>query len=264
LGQTELAPKNEDELQSRIEIQNLVVNPSSRREIAIGNIDSFLRVTHDTKGISAILWNEEGITLLTKDYSTVFTFRPELNPSTMMFFCRSEKREHVSFFGQQTGMRVWEGDFEPVKFTKANLLKFLKKYTIKENTELVNAVKEMKITERHTRTETMIDLNDDNNFQASEEQVMQTNIPTKFTLQVPLIENPVEQAYVNLDFEAQVVQNEDRYSNEKGKKLIQIQCTNARQVLKDVMQDYVGRLPKGIPKYYGRLSIESLEGRSRY
>jgi hypothetical protein len=268
MEQTQITPKTETletELTSRIQVENLVVNPRTKREIAIGDADSFLRVTKDTRGISAILWNEEGITLMTKDYSTIITFRPELNQSVTMFFMREHKRENVSFFGEQTGMRVWEGDFEPIKFSKGNLVKFLKKYTLKENTELMNAIKEMKITERKSRTETMIDLNEEDNFQAVEEQVKSTNIPANFTLEVPLIENPLEQAYVSLEFEAKVVENEDRYSDrDKGKKYIQLRCINARQVLKQMMQDYVNRLPKGIPRYYGRLNLESVEGRSNH
>jgi hypothetical protein len=266
MGQTEIIPKEntEVELTSRISVENLVVNPRSKREIAIGDTDSFLRVTKDTKGISAILWNEEGITLMTKDYSTVITYRPELNQSVTMFFQRENKREGKSIFGDQTGMRVWEGNFEPIKFSKGNLVKFLKRYTIKENEALMKAIQNMKITEHKSRTETMIDLSNEDNFSAQEEQITQTNIPANFTLEVPLIENALEQAYVSLEFEAKVVENTDRYADDKGKKYIQLRCVNARQVLKKVMQEYVDRLPKSIPRYYGRLNLESLEGRSRY
>lgn len=264
MEQTQIVPKNPDELSSRINVENLVVNPRTKREIAIGDADSFLRVTKDTKGISAILWNEEGLTVMTKDPSTIITFRPELNQSVTMFFTREKKREGNGLFGQQTGCRVWEGDFEPIKFTKGNLVKFLKKYTIKENEELMKAIRNMKITEHKSRTETMIDLNNDDNYSAQEEQVTTTNIPANFTLEVPLIENAFEQTYVSLDFEAKVVQEEDRYSNEKGKKYIQLRCTNARQVLKQVMQEYVNRLPKTIPRYYGRLNYESIGRGSDY
>lgn len=258
MEQTQIIPKNPEELASRIQVENLVVNPRTKREIAIGDADSFVRVTKDTRGISAILWNEEGITILTKDYSTIITFRPELNQSVTMFFTREHKRENTSFFGQQTGTRVWEGDFEPIKFSKGNLVKFLKKYTIKENEELMKAIQSMKITEHKSRTETMIDLNNDDNYQAQEERITTTNIPAKFTLEVPLIENAFEQNYASLEFEAKVVQEEDRYSNDKGKKYIQLRCVNARQVLKQIMQDYTERLPKNIPRYYGRLNLESI------
>ncbi len=266
MEQTQIIPKTETEteLKSRIQVETLVVNPRTKREIAIGDTESLLRVTKDTKGICAILWSEEGITLMTKDYSTIITFRPELNQSVIMFFQRENKREHVSLFGDQTGLRVWEGDFEPIKFSKGNLVKFLKKYTIKENEELMKAIQNMKITEHKSRTETMIDLNNDENFSAQEEQVTSTNIPANFTLEVPLIENPLEQAYVSLQFEAKVTEEEE-YGRKTGKKYIQLRCTNARQILKQIMSDYVNRLPKSIPRYYGRLNLESIEGgNSRY
>jgi len=245
----------------RVTVENLVVNPKTRREIAIGNIESFQKITNDISNISSILWNEEGITLITTDYSTIVTFRPELNPSVSMFFTRSERRESTSLFGKQTGMRVWEGDFEPVKFTKGNLLKFLQQYTIKDKSGLMNSIKEMKIVERHTQTETMIDL-DDENYKTEEERTLQTNIPTKFILEVTLMENPYEKVHVSLEFEAKVVENNDPFSTEKRKKYIQLQCVNARQVLRDVIQEYVKRLPPNIPKYYGRLSLEPTERRN--
>ncbi len=264
MGQTEIIPKPEEtELSSRINVENLVVNPRTKREIAIGDADSFVRATKDTKGISAILWNEEGLTVLTKDPSTIITFRPELNQSVTMFFMREHKREGTSLFGAQTGCRVWEGDFEPIKFSKGNLVKFLKKYTIKENEELMKAIQNMKITEHKSRTETMIDLNNDENFSAQEEQVTSTNIPANFTLEVPLIENGTEQVYVSLDFEAKVTEEEE-YGRKTGKKYIQLRCTNARQVLKKIMQDYVNKMPKSIPRYYGRLNFEAIGNRSDY
>lgn len=251
-------PKENTALSTRIDVQTLVVNPRQKREIAIGDTESFTRVAKDTVGISAILWNEACIVLLTKDPSTILTFRPEINPSVGMFFARGEKRMGGNAWTGEIGIRVWEGDFEPVRFTKSYLLKFLKRYTLKENTKLISAVQEMKITEHYARTEKMIEL-DDQNFQATEEQVMQTNIPTKFSLEVPLIQGSNEKVYVSLDFEAEVVTNEDRYDREsKGKKLIQLRCVNGRQVLHDLMKGYTDMLPKEIPRYYGRLSIESL------
>lgn len=249
--------KETTELSTRIDVQTLVVNPRQKREIAIGDTESFTRVAKDTVGLSAILWNENCIVLITKDPSTIISFKPEINPSVAMFFARGEKRMGGNAWTGDIGIKVWEGDFEPVRFTKSSLLKFLKQYTLTENTKLIEAVKEMKITERHVRTEHMIEL-DEQNFQATEEQVMQTNIPTKFSLEVPLIQGSVEKVYVSLDFEAEVVTNEERYGEAKGKKLIQIRCLNGRQVLHNLMKGYSEMLPKTIPRYYGRLSIEAM------
>jgi hypothetical protein len=122
----------------------------------------------------------------------------------------------------------------------------------------MKAIQNMKITEHKSRTETMIDLNNDDNYSAQEENITSTNIPANFTLEVPLIENAFEQAYVSLDFEAKVIVSDEEYGKDKGKKFIQLRCLNARQVLKQIMQDYVSKMPKNIPRYYGRLNYESI------
>lgn len=247
------------ELATRIEVENLVVNPREKRELAIGDTESFRRIADETKGIQAVLWNEECIALITKDPSTIITFRPEFNPSVAMFFMRENKRERTSLFGELQAVRVWEGDYEPVKFTKANLLKFIKKYGLSDNASLIESVQEMKITESKVRTEKMISLDDDN-FSATEEQVVRSNIPTTFSLEVPLIDNGgAEKVTVTLNFEAMVTTAEERYGETKGKKAIQLRVTNAREVLRDLMKGYTGNLPSGIPKYYGRLSIEAMK-----
>jgi hypothetical protein len=239
------------------------VNPRQKREIAVGDADSFERIGKETVGIQAILWNEACIALVTRDPSTVITFRPEINSTVAMFFCRDEKRSERSFSGKEIGVRVWEGDFEPVRFTKSNLLKFLQRYSLKEENKLLESIKNMKVTERHVTTEKMISLEDDDNFRATEEQVLQTNIPTKFSLEVPLIDAADGKLFVSLDFQAQVITSEDRYGEQKGKKLIELRCLNSRQVLHDLMRKYADLLPKSIPRYYGRLAIQMM-GESSY
>lgn len=251
--------EKETGLATRIEVENLVVNPREKRELAIGDTESFRRIADETRGIQAVLWNEECIALITKDPSTVITFRPEFNPSVAMFFQREHKRESASLFGSgQIGIRVWEGDYEPIKFTKANLLKFIKKYGLTDNAALAESIQEMKITESKIRTEKMIALDDDN-FSATEEQVVRSNIPTTFSLEVPLIDNGgSETVNATLNFEAMVTMAENQYGETKGKKAIQLRCVNAREVLRDLMKGYAANLPQGIPKYYGRLAIEAM------
>ncbi|MDE1854321.1 MAG: hypothetical protein KGI38_11330 [Thaumarchaeota archaeon] len=196
-----MTDEKKTDLATRIQVENLVVNPREKRELAIGDMDSFERIAKDTIGIQAVLWNEEYIAMVTKDPSTIITFRPEFNPSVAMFFMRENKRESYAMNGAPVGVRVWEGDYEPVKFTKANLLKFIKQYGLADNAPLIESVQEMKITESKTRTEKMISLDDDN-FQATEEQILKTNIPTKFSLDLPLIQSPETKAIVTLAFEA--------------------------------------------------------------
>lgn len=239
-----------------IEIENLVVNPRMRREIAVGDHDSFKRISEETTGISAILWNEECISLVTRDPSTIVTFRPELNPTLAMFFTREEKRMGGNFLDPSSGTRVWEGDYSPIKFTKSNLIKFLKQQTTNASVDLVGKIKEMKIHERHVTTENMISLEDDNNVKSIEEKELTTNIPTKFTLEVPLIQTPDTKYLVTLDFEAQVIKEEDPYARQKGT-FIQLRCLNSREVLRKMMFGLISTLPKALPRYYGRLYMES-------
>lgn len=239
-----------------IEIQSLVVNPEIRRELAVGDHDSFKRIAEDTTGISAIVWNEECISLVTKDPATTITFRPEINPTIGMFFSRDDKRMgRMPIFGEE-GQRVWEGDYSPALFTKSNLLKFLKMYSFNDVSGIVEKVKEMKIHERNTTTESMISLDDDENVKQVTEKELTTNIPKKFTLEVPLIQTPDTKILVNLEFEAQVVKKESGYAQEKGT-FIQLRCLNARETLRSMMQGLTISLPKSLPRYYGKLHFDT-------
>ena len=239
-----------------LDIQTLVVAPKLRREIAVGDADSFKRIATQTTGIQAVLWNEGSITLMTGDPSTTITFMPELVPDTAMFFMREEKRMGGNPFKEGDGVRVWEGDYSPVRFTKSGLLKFLKDHSFKSSIDIVGKIKEMKINERKTTTESMINLENDDNFRRVEEQELTTNIPAKFSMEMPLVQTPEKIITVNLDFEAQVVREKDSWrGDEKGKPLIQLRCVNAREQLHRLMLEYTKLVPETIPKYYGRLAI---------
>jgi len=244
------------EIQPHLDIQTLVIAPRQRREIAVGDADSFKRIAVQTTGIQAILWNEGSITLMTGDPSTTITFTPELVPDTAMFFMREEKRMGGNPFKENDGIRVWEGDYAPVKFSKANLIRFLKEHAYKSSVDIIGKVKEMKINERRTTTESMISLEDDNNSRTVEEQELTTNLPPKFSIEMPLIQTPEKIITVNLDFEASVVRETDNWSREKGKNIIQLRCVNARERMHELMLSYTKLVPEAIPKYYGRLAVE--------
>lgn len=244
-----------------IKIDNLIVNPKTRQEIVVGDLDSLERVSKEITDSTRAVWNEEEIVLMNRDPSMIVRFRPELNPSVAMFFLRDERRRGSNIFGDKNMVRVWEGDYEPVEFTRANLVKFLRAYLKTDDPKLLEAIQNLKVRESHTRTETLIDLSDDN-FEATEKQVSQTNIPAKFTLDLPLIETPVssQEVVVTMQFEATVVSKKDDYGREQqNKKVIVLRCLNARQVLRDVMKGFLTQLPETIPKYYGKLNIERQE-----
>lgn len=246
------------EIQSHLDIQTLVIAPRQRREIAVGDIDSFRRIAKETTGIRAVLWNEASITLMTGDPSTTITFRPELVPETAMFFQRETKRDRDDIFGVGGGVRVWEGEYEPIKFSKSNLLKFLKAHAFKTSTDIIGKVKEMKINERHTTTETMINLENDDNSRTTEEKELSSNLPPKFSIEMPLVSTPDEIITVNLDFEAslfKVVDRDEYRTNLKTGTYIQLRCVNAREKMHELMLQYANQVPETIPKYYGRLAV---------
>ena len=251
----------ETQIRPAVEIQNLIVSSPKWAQIRIGSFESLVKASRDMKELTSVVWNEESIVLFDKNMTRVVSFTPEINQSISMFFRREEKRENKSLFGMETGRRVWQGDYEPILFSKSNLLKFLKMYAKSDSTPLIQSVKEMKVTERHTRTEQMISLDDDENFQAVEEQIKETNVPRRFSLDLPLVENfSGESVLVKLDFEANVIDKseiDDSWSNrDKKGKVIQLRCTNARRVMFDTMKAYVESLPETYPKYYGKCEIE--------
>lgn len=240
-----------------IVVETLVVNPRQQHELIAGTFGDMTQLSSSLKGIAMAVWNEEEIALVSPDMRPIVRFRPEFNPSLAMFFTREEKRERR--FLEDDGVRVWEGDYEPVKFTKANLVKFLNRYAKgAEASSVVEAVKAFKVHESKSRTESMISL-DDENFQALEEQRLETNIPRQFQLEVPLIDTPREQVSLSLEFEASVVRKEDMPYHEKEdyRKYIQLRCVNARQVLSKLMEEYMNRIPREIPRYYGKVRSQT-------
>jgi hypothetical protein len=189
----------------------------------------------------------------------VISFTPEFHPCSEMFFNREEKRGHMSLFGEDKGIRIWEGDYEPIQFNKSNLLKFLKKYAEYFEPSIEQAIKNLKVTEGRLETSEMLSLDDDDNVRTVLEETKSANIPRTFKAIMPLFGD----FKVELDFEACVTKKQDRYGNdEKGKNVIQLRVSNAREAIQQVMKEILSRFPEKIPKYYGRTDIHV--DRSRY
>ena len=243
---------------AKVQIENLIVNPKKIETIAVGDIDSLSRISKDI-GYTQAIWNEESITLLNGANSTILEFRPEYNESISMFFGRDRKSR---FEDSNTQIRVWEGDYSPIEFTKANLVKFLKTYLKADQPELYEAIQNFKFKESKEQTERLLSLDDDN-YVSTETSQTNVNIPAEFELDLPILDSlgSGTQVIIKMKFQAKVVTKKDDYGHEdpKGKKVVQLRCLNAREVLRDTMKGFLRMLPESIPRYYGKYSIRGLK-----
>lgn len=247
-------PENENALAkaeppAQIEIKNLVVSPLPMKHILLGDPEGLVKMVGNRDDVEGILWSEGAICVMV-DGNTQLTFKPELYPQAQMFFGREEKRRNM--YDEDAGVRVWEGEFEPVQFLKKHFLKFLEKYSNQIPEEVVKAIKKLRVTEKREEKSEMLDLEGDRSV-TTEYEEKSTNLPREFTLEIPISHNFVGE----LHFEATVKKKTDTYGHEKKGKIIEVRCTNAREVLRDMMKNIVNQLPENIPRYYGALRVES-------
>jgi hypothetical protein len=220
--------------------------------LSVGNDQDFVSMAHNSKDhVAGVMWSENCITLVNENRFVVARYRPELTPTAEMFFNHDEKRD------RETMQRIWEGEFAAVQFTKQNLLKFLKTVEMVDAPkEVIDAIRNMKVTEKNEVSES-ISLDTDNTKTVIEESI-QTNLPKRFSLMIPVSDDFIGK----FEFEARVAPAKNRYGDEeKNKKVIELRVTNARQVLRARMSDIVSRLPRELPKYYGRMDVRVSEGR---
>jgi hypothetical protein len=237
-----------------VQINNLVIQKQEREILAMGDADSFLRYA-DRLNVKAVVWNEKYLAAVTDDRRMLLAYQPELEPTAEMFFMREERRRTRDFMTGDS-IRVWDGEYSAVEFTKGNLIKFLQTYGIKGNDELIKAVKNLRVVEKTETQESMIDLGsgdfNDDNVRTVEEQTSITNIPTKFTIHMQ-----VTQTFsADLAFEARVTKAKDEYgSSNKGKRVIELRVTNARDVMRGLMRETLDKLPKNVDQYYGKMPL---------
>lgn len=219
--------------------------------LSLGRDSDFCEMANNSKAsIAGIMWNESCVTLVNQNRLVVARYKPELTPVAEMLFEREEKRNNEH-------MRIWEGEFAPVQFSKGDLLKFLKQVEMVDAPkEVIEAIRNMKVTERKELSDT-ISIDGDSTKMVVEETAT-TNIPKQFSCMIPVSDDFVGK----FEFEAKVAPKKDRYGNdEANKKVIELRVINARQVLKQRMECVVARLPKEIPKYYGRMDVRVNEGK---
>ncbi len=227
-----------------IEVKNLIVSSMPKQEFALGAPSDIVDMANSRKDLEAIVWNEEQISLVTKDRSVAIWFQPEIDQMTREFFTR-EKKRHYNDFGDQ-GTTVWEGDYQPVRFTKANLLKFIARYEADVPQEVKDAIKSLKIKQTNKTDSILITDDDGEGERTMDEEKVVTNLPKNFALNMPIAHG----VSANLEFDAKVVR--DNYG--KGRPTIELSCTNARAVLQDLMKGILEQFPEQLPKYYGRLN----------
>lgn len=230
-----------------IEVKNLIVSPMARKHMVLGDVLSLNRAVDQVgRKVLAIVWNEESIALDLDDASRHIVFAPEIKPAAAMFFQHEERHEQLGLF--QEGNRVWQGDFAPVTFGKRNFLKFIKAHMTQIPADVQEAMKRLKLSDITESSESLLDEESDNE-ERMERTVRTTNLPTQFSAMVPIAEN----FDAELHFETKVRKSQDYH--ERGKTVVDVRCTNARQVLRDMMEGIVAQLPPDIPRYYGRLGI---------
>ncbi len=238
-----------------LKIDNLTVSPLPQMRINCGDAVSFVKLAEKTPEIVGVMWNEEKISLMLNDRTTLIQFYPEINPITSVFLQKKDNRRKDNIFGMPNDSPiVWDGEFEPIQFTKSNLIKFLKTQKTSLPDEVMFAIKNMQVTEKKTHDTEMLSLDNDDERTIMEETTV-TNIPRQFSIDLPVSENYIGK----FQFEVSVVSIKDNYDRDTKKKGMLLRCINARSVLRDMMQQITSRLPKEIPLYYGALSLEAHE-----
>lgn len=246
--QTKLAILEEKSIQP-LNIQYLVVSPAPQRDIALGNVEGLTEfITQNKPSIQMIVWNESEISIFTTNSNIEVKFQPEYHLASSVFFSREEKRRRG--YGEDSGVKVWEGEFEPVQFGKRILLKFLDKYSEYFDEDIKEAIKNLKVTSKRIEQTEMLSL-DDEIERTVEETEESSNLPRKFTAIMPMFGD----YRAELHFEAQVKYKEDDYGHKSKRKIIEVRCVNAREAIQDVMNQVLSNVPEDIPRYYGRMAV---------
>ena len=256
--QTQLIPKpGSTPVENRvIEIKNLVVSQAPQRELILGELSGFEKaLSFYMEQIHGVIWNETRAQLLLGNGGMDITFSPRIHPAASMFFSREDKRKQG--YGKDAGKRVWEGEYEPVQFTKRNLIKFLSKFSDYFDPEVKKAIQNLKVSKKRMSESKMISLTSEHEV-VTEEYQEETNLPAEFSAQIPLFGGFVAELF----FEAAVKPMKDSYGNEKkGRNIIELRCTNAKEAITTIWEGLLKSVPDEIPVYYGALTVHSQKDR---
>jgi len=244
-GSVDMEPVQGDDKVQLIEVKNLIVSPAPMRRIRLGTVESMLAAVSDPRNeVKAVVWNERRIHLVTGNGMDI-SFKPIFDRSTTVFFNPREERLRAGWGDPDDGKLVWEGEYEPVLFSKTSLLRYLKQYSDCFDERIQQAVRELKVRASASSKEIMLD--DVGEASRTVEEVTSTsNIPREFSASLPLFDG----IRVEVVFEASI--------KKKDKKtLIELQCTNAKEVMRQAMEGVLARLPEGLPAYYGDMRVEA-------
>ncbi len=228
-----------------VEVKTLIVGAAPRLRVLAGESRGFVDLVARTPRIEAVMWNEHRISVVTGDPGRELHFQPEIDPETARFLQREEKREGAGF--GDPGFSVWEGEYEPVIFTKRALVRFITDHS-QGNPDLEAAVKQLRIRETTTTEETMLELDTDNVRRLQEERA-ETNIPKEFELTMPVTEGI--QARVKFRAELFRPDASDYTARNDKVKRIAVRAVNGRSIMRDMMMGILARLPPSVPCYYG-------------
>lgn len=235
-------------------IQNLTPAPQPMMRMNLGNTESFLQVMRmpGLGKVVGLVWNEERITLLLEDRTQFVQYTPEVYPEAKLFLQKYDHDRYnrkTSLFGAVEGPKVWEGDFEEVQFNKADFIKFLKAHVAAStmSSELIDQIKNMRVTERREEKSEMLDLSDGEATKTTMEESETTNIPRTFELDLQV----TDEYTGRFRFEARVVTDTDT-----KKRKIGVRVLNGREVMQDMMKRLVLRCPQELPRMYGALAVQ--------
>lgn len=211
--------------------------------INCGSRDDFVAAVALSEGIKGIVWNEKGITLVMNDRYTVIKYEPVVHALAEIFFDRDTHYDNR-----------WTGEFKEVKFTKIDLIRYLRTIDVYGGTaDVVKSIQDIKMREARHEHET-ISLGDEEKSTSVVEESFQTNIPKKFTLNIPVTKDFIGK----FEFETRVERSNERNDRNSGagNKIIYLRCINPLEVLRDNMQHVLQHLPKEIPRLYGNMEIK--------
>ena len=201
----------------------------------------------NTGGIDCVLWNEEALSVKTKD-GTLIRFQPEIEPDVAQFFERAERTRDLTDWKV-----VWAGDYQEVKFSKKSLLEFLRRHAEEFSPEVRNQIQDMRVTEKLDTAN--ISLSED--VEREEETITnQTSIPKEFSALMKISEG----FSAEMKFRARIKRNIDEYGRQAKGHAIFLELANARQIKRQLMSSVLQRLPSGVRAYYGRLESFSEKG----
>lgn len=228
-----------------VEIKNLIVGSTQPRNLVVGDASSLANIAHNEE-VKSVFWNEDAMCLVLADRSQMVVFEPELNPVVETFFQRAEKTNRRN--AESNHVLAWEGDYSPLQFTKRDFLKWVALHADQIPKDVVANIKSLKIKSSMNISEDIIDDDTERTFGDVTET---TNVPKKFTLNLPVMEG----VRADMSFEAEIVQLKDAYDRPSNKRGIQLRCINARDVKRDLMRGILEQLPTELPQYYGRVQL---------